>query len=197
MNDVLSQRDYVLILDKSGSMGTADCNGKSRWAAAQESTEALARKCAEFDADGIDVYVFANAFKKYPNTTPDSVSRIFKENEPMGSTDLYSVLKDALDGYFVAKAKPVTILVVTDGEPNDKVSVSDLIINTSKRLEKDEEVAISFIQIGKDVLARDWLKSMDDDLTAKGAKFDIVDAITFDAMENMTITEVLLNAIND
>jgi uncharacterized protein YegL len=136
MNNVLSQRDYVLILDKSGSMGTA-------------------------------------------------------------GTDLYSVLKDAINCYFVSKTKPVTILVVTDGEPNDKGAVSNLIIDTSKRLEKDEEVAISFIQIGKDVLARDWLKSMDDDLTAKGDKFDIVDAITFDAMENMTISEVLLNAIND
>ena len=56
------QRDYVLLIDKSGSMATTDCNGKSRWEAMQESTLAFASKAATLDPDGIDVVFFNNAF---------------------------------------------------------------------------------------------------------------------------------------
>jgi hypothetical protein len=34
-------------------------------------------------------------------------------------------------------------------------------------------------------------------LQSAGAKFDIVDTVTIDDMEDMTLTEVLLNAIVD
>ncbi len=56
---MLQERDYTLIIDKSGSMATPDQKGgRSRWVAAQESTFALANKCEQFDPDGITVYVF-------------------------------------------------------------------------------------------------------------------------------------------
>lgn len=196
-NEILAKRDYVLIIDKSGSMSRPDVNGKSRWESAKESAVALARKCAQFDADGIDLYVFSGNFKKYSNTTPDKVEQIFNENDPMGSTALHLVLQDALSCYFTNKAKPVTILVLTDGEPDDRAAVSKVIIDSSKKMDSDEEVAISFIQVGKDPSARAFLKSLDDDLQQNGAKFDIVDTVTFDEMDNMTLNEVLLNAIND
>jgi hypothetical protein len=38
---------------------------------------------------------------------------------------------------------------------------------------------------------------LDDELQSAGAKFDIVDTVTMDDMEGMTLTEVLLNAIID
>jgi hypothetical protein len=41
------------------------------------------------------------------------------------------------------------------------------------------------------------LKILDDELQSAGAKFDICDTITMDDMEDMSLSEVLLNAIND
>jgi hypothetical protein len=41
------------------------------------------------------------------------------------------------------------------------------------------------------------LLALDDRLESAGAKFDIVDTVTIDDMEGMTLTEVLLNAITD
>jgi hypothetical protein len=38
---------------------------------------------------------------------------------------------------------------------------------------------------------------LDEQLQGLGAKFDIVDTVTFDDMENLTLAEVLLNAIVD
>ncbi|BCL38495.1 vWA domain-containing protein [Nostoc sp. MS1] len=201
---MLENRDYTLIIDKSGSMATPDQKGgRNRWVTAQESTLALASKCEQFDPDGITVYVFSGRFKRYENVTSAKVTQIFQENDPSGTTDLAAVLKHATDDYFQRKAagknKPSgeTILVVTDGEPDDRKAVMRLIIEVSRRLDKDEELAISFIQVGTDAQATRFLKALDDDLQGAGAKFDICDTITMEDMEDLSLSEVLLNAIND
>ncbi len=201
---ITEDRDYTLIIDKSGSMSSGDQpSGKTRWEAAQESTMALARKCEQIDPDGITVYLFSGRFRRYDNVTSDKVTQIYQENEPMGRTDLASVLQDALDNYFQRKAagqaKPngETILVITDGEPDDRKAVMRLIIDASRKIDRDEELAISLIQVGNDRTATQFLKALDDQLQGAGAKFDIVDTVTIEDMEEMTLAEVLLNAIND
>lgn len=200
----MEDRDYTLIIDKSGSMSTPDqAGGRSRWETAQESTLALARKCEQFDPDGITVYLFSSRFKRYENVTSSKVAQIFQENDPAGTTDLASVVKAATDGYFQrkaagqAKAGGETILVITDGEPDDRKAVMRNIIEASRQMERDEELAISIVQVGSDATASRFLKALDDDLQGAGAKFDICDTITLDDMADMTLAEVLLNAIND
>lgn len=200
----MKDRDYTLILDKSGSMSTADMpGGKSRWAYAEESTLALARKCEQLDPDGITVYMFSSRFRRYDDVTADKVSQIFLENDPVGTTNLASVLQDATNQYFQRKAagttKPEgeTILVVTDGEPDDRRAVMETIINASRRMDSDEELAISFIQVGNDAGATKFLQALDGQLTDVGAKFDICDTITIDDMADMSLAEVLMNAIAD
>lgn len=201
---MVENRDYTLIIDKSGSMATPDQKGgKSRWVAAQESTLAVASKCEQFDPDGITIYLFSGRFKRYENVTASKVTQIFRENDPSGSTDLAAVLKHATDNYFERKAagqtKPngETILVVTDGEPDDRKAVMKVIIEASRHMDRDEELAISFIQVGTDSQATKFLKILDDELQGAGAKFDICDTITIDDMEDYSLSEVLLNAIND
>jgi uncharacterized protein with von Willebrand factor type A (vWA) domain len=201
---MLENRDYTLIIDKSGSMATTDQKGnQSRWQVAQESTFALASKCEQYDPDGITVYLFSGKFKRYENATSSKVTQIFRENDPSGSTDLAAVLKHATDDYFQRKAAKQTklngetILVITDGEPDDRKSVMKVIIEASQRLDRDEELAISFIQVGNDLQATRFLKALDDDLQSAGAKFDICDTILMTDMEDMSLSEVLLNAIVD
>ncbi|HIK10588.1 MAG TPA: VWA domain-containing protein [Oscillatoriaceae cyanobacterium M33_DOE_052] len=201
---ILQGRDYTVIIDKSGSMSTPDQrNGRSRWQESQEATLALARKCDEFDPDGITIYLFSGRFKRYDNVTASKVEQIFQENDPMGSTNLAGVLEDALNNYFqrkaVGQAKPAgeTFLVITDGEPDDRKAVMKVIIEASRKIDRDEELAISFIQVGQDPQARRFLKVLDDELQSAGAKFDIVDTRTIDEMEDMTLAEVLVMAISD
>jgi uncharacterized protein with von Willebrand factor type A (vWA) domain len=202
--DMASNRDYTLIIDKSGSMSTPDQpGGRSRWEIAQESTLALARKCEQFDPDGITVYVFSGKFKRYEDVTTEKVTQIFMENDPAGTTNLASVLQDTLNNYFqrktagTTKTNGETILVVTDGEPDDRRAVFEVIITATRQMERDEELAISFIQVGKDALATKFLKALDDQLQGAGAKFDICDTITLDDMEDMSLADILMNAIAD
>jgi uncharacterized protein with von Willebrand factor type A (vWA) domain len=201
---MLENRDYTLIIDKSGSMSTKDKpGGSSRWQIMQESALALAHKCEELDPDGITFYLFSGKFKRYDNVTAAKVTTIFQENDPSGRTDLASVLKDAIDNYFQRKSSERSatngemILVVTDGEPDDRKAVVKVIIDATQKLDRDEELAISFVQVGTDATATAFLKILDDDLGKAGAKFDIVDTITMDDMEDLTLKEVLLSAIND
>jgi len=201
---MLENRDYTLIIDKSGSMSTPDqAGGKSRWSAAQESTLALARKCEQFDPDGITIYLFSGSFIFFDTVTAEKVGQIFQENDPSGTTDLAGVLKSATDDYFSRKAKGETkpegeiILVITDGEPDDRKAVMKVIIEASRKMERDEELSISLIQVGGDSSATKFLKALDDELQGAGAKFDMVDTITLEDMEGFTLTEILMNAISD
>jgi len=201
---MVNERDYTLIIDKSGSMSTPDqAGGRSRWQIMQESTLALARKCEQLDPDGMTVYLFSGKFKRYDDVTSDKIAQIFMENDPAGTTNLAAVLKDATDNYFKRKAagqtKPngETILVVTDGEPDDRKAVFEVVINASRQMEKDEELAISIVQVGSDAQATKFLKALDDQMESIGAKFDICDTVTLDDMEDMTLAEILTNAITD
>ncbi|WP_204104219.1 MULTISPECIES: VWA domain-containing protein [Spirulina sp. CCY15215] len=201
---MLEARDYTLIIDRSASMSQCDRpDGKSRWQIMREATFALAQKCEEFDPDGITVYIFSGRFQRYDNVTADLVDRIFSENHPSGHTGLSGALEHALHNYFERKSQGIAqpngeiFLVVTDGTFRDREAVARVIINASSQIEKDEELGISFIQVGSDRQVTDFLQWLDDDLLRAGAMFDIVDTITLDRMETMTLTEVLMNAIVD
>lgn len=201
----LKNRDYVLVIDRSGSMTGVDThNGKSRWSNAQESTLALAQKLNEYDPDGITVYAFNDKFKKWPNTTPSTVDGIWREVEPGGGTTLAPVLRDIFNDYLARKAKGQTkangeiALVVTDGEPSDRDEVAKEIVKFTKSLDNgDGEYGISFIQVGRDAGAASFLKKLDDDLVSQGAKFDIVDTKTMEDMNDMPLVDVLVAALTD
>jgi hypothetical protein len=201
---IVGNRDYTIMIDKSGSMYESDqLSGKTRWEAAQESTLALAKECEKIDPDGITVYLFSGRFRRYDNVTADKVTQIYQEHDPMGRSYLAEVLQDALDNYFQRKAagqtkeNGETILVITDGEPDDRKAVMRVIIDAANRIDQNDELAISFIQAGRNKKATQFLKALDDQLEQVGAKFDIVDTVTIDDMGNMTLAEVLLNAIID
>jgi uncharacterized protein with von Willebrand factor type A (vWA) domain len=200
----LKDRDYTLIIDKSGSMSTPDQRGnRTRWQEAQESTLALARKCEQFDPDGITVYLFSGRFRRYENVTSSKVEQIFLENDPAGTTNLAGVLLDATESYFKRKAagqtKPQgeTILVITDGEPDDRRAVMEVIVDASRKMERDEELGISIIQVGSDAGATKFLKALDDQMQGVGAKFDICDTLTIDDMGDMSLADVLSSAVAD
>jgi hypothetical protein len=83
------------------------------------------------------------------------------------------------------------------GELFREIETGKEIIKAAGQIEADSELAISFIQVGKDRTARDFLSKLDDDLTKAGAKFDIVDTVTMDDLDDKPLEEVLFNAIMD
>ena len=192
MQKDLTKYDFVIAIDKSGSMSQPGTRNMSRWKEAQETVLALATKASEFDDDGITVIPFARTFKVYDNVTSAKVSQIFQENEPNGGTDTAGLLRLVFERYNVSKSKPVILIVITDGEPDDRDAVKDVIKKFALTLNSDDDFGILFLQIGDDKNATLFLKQLDNDLDAK---FDIVATKTADELENMTMTEAFILAL--
>lgn len=197
----LKNYDFIFAIDKSGSMSTRDVGGKSRWQAMKEGCQALVNKITEWDPDGIEVLLFDNQVRRYDNVANSAkIDEIWNERDPGGGTDTELVLRSAADIHFSRKGQGragTIVLVATDGESSNPQKVIDEIISISKRLDKDEELAFSFVQVGNDPGATAFLKLLDDNLVSKGAKFDIVDTKTFDEVGNLPMNEVLIQALTD
>lgn len=193
---VLSEFDFIVLLDGSGSMTQTDCpRGQTRWQTAQETISAIARALGELDSDGIDVVTFAGAkVESFVGVTADTVAQIFTGN-PMGSTPLAQALQAGIE--LAGKSdKKDFILVLTDGVPDDEGAAREVILAQANRQESDDDLTILFVQVGKDTNATKYLQALDDQLV--GAKFDIVDVKTVEEVEAFaSVTDLIIAAIND
>lgn len=190
----LSEYDFVVVVDKSGSMGEP-WKGSTRWDAMQESVMSFVRDLEKLDSDGIDVVQLGGDCKHYAGVTSQNVREMFATMQPRGGTPLAQALEVALR--LAGKSdKKDFIVVFTDGVPDDKAAAADVIRRASNKLETDDALTILFVQVGDDASATSYLKSLDDDL--KGCKFDIVDAKTIEQAEAFATTaDLIMAAIND
>lgn len=200
----LKKYDFIVLVDKSGSMSTPDCpGGKSRWDYAQENVLAIARECQKYDDNGITVGTFANKLKLYENVTDGSgmLEKIFSENQPGGSTDTAGAVSHVIQEYLDSKgsdtSKPIICVVITDGVPDSEGDLVKVIVNATKKIDSREEIGLEFVQIGKDPHAHDFLDRLDNHLTAEGAKLDIVNTVTADDLGDKLISDVLIASLTE
>jgi hypothetical protein len=154
-----------------------------RWYHAQKAVTQLAPAICECDPNGATIYFFSDEettpFLKHDNVKdPKDVEKIFHNIEPNGGTDLYGILKKAIDHHWEQwkkHKKPETILVITDGQPDSEDKVFDLLVHTANSLDDSKQLSITFIQIGSSESAHWFLKKLDNGLKKRGAKHDIVD----------------------
>lgn len=189
---VLSEYDFIVCLDASGSMGTEDMGGgKSRWNYMRESVESFARDLSKYDSDGIDIVTFGGTVATWAGVTHDKVRDVFASRSPRGSTPLAEALVQALA--LAGKSdKKDFIIVFTDGVPDDKKAAADVIRKQSNSQKNDDDCTILFVQVGNDQEATRYLTQLDDDLT--GCKFDIVDKKTMAEAEAFPSTAALVLA---
>lgn len=194
---MLSEFDFIAVIDASGSMGETDmAGGKSRWEYMQETATAFCRDLGKLDSDGIDVVLFGGAnIQSFQGVTADKVKDIFAGRSPRGGTPLAEALTAALA--LAGKSdKKDFIIVFTDGVPDDKAAAANVIRQAANASETDDALTILFVQVGRDAQATAYLRALDDDL--QGAKFDIVDAKTMDEAEAFATTaDLIVAAIND
>lgn len=202
--DQLKGYDFIVLVDKSGSMSTADCpGGKSRWDYAQENVLAIARECQKYDDNGITVGIFANKLKLYENVTDGAgmLEKIFKENQPGGTTDtagaLQAIIKEYLDSKGKEGSKPIVCIVITDGIPDDESALVKVIVDATKKISTREEIGLEFVQIGKDEHAHAFLTRLDNNLEKEGAALDIVNTVTSDDLGDKLISDVLIASLTE
>ncbi|MGK7938899.1 MAG: hypothetical protein AB4062_01815 [Crocosphaera sp.] len=201
---LLQQRDYTLIIDKSEKMSIASTlSQKTVWSIIKDTTIAIADECEKFDFDGLTFYLYADDFQRYNGLSKEEIEKILSQTELSGVAQLFEVLNDALNQYFsrrslgYSKPQGETFIVITASYPVDEKKVEQIIIEASKQMNFEEELGISFIQIGADPELGKFLQKLDDDLVSMGAKFDICDTITIEKIDRSLLASVLLNALID
>lgn len=201
----LQTRDYTLILDKSGSMGAHfdTPNKASRWNYLKETTIAVAQKFHEVDTDGMTLILFSSNVLRKDSVKPDEVAAIFDGTEPTGGTDLARAINEAANNYFdrrtkgQAKSGGEYFMVMTDGEPDNQNAVAKAIVAISKKLNSANEMNFTFVQVGQDEKAKKYLQRLDDQLEKEGAKYDIVDTLTIEAIGSKNLTDVIMDAVTE
>lgn len=192
----LTEYDFIVVVDASGSMETEDVKGRSRWASVQETAEQFTRDLAKIDSDGIGLVVFSGAgIESHDGVNASKLAEVFASRRPRSSTPLAEALTDALK--LAGKSdKKDFIIVFTDGVPDDKEAAAKVLRDAANKQETDDALTILFVQVGHDAAATAYLRELDDNL--KGAKFDIVDAKTVEEAEQFATTaDLVLAAIND
>lgn len=193
--NVAGEYDHILLIDQSGSMGEPSTKfaGKNRWQELQETALAYARFIEKVDADGIDIILFNSQVKKFENSNGDQVKSLFENNWPSGTTNLAGALKAAFDKKF-STGKKTIVMAFTDGIPDSEADVKRIIEDAANKIEKDEDLAVQFVQIGDDRAASAYLQSLDDKLNTK---FDIVNTLTREEAEQLSPLQLIYQALND
>ena len=204
---LLENRDYCVILAKTPSENPEQSPlPTNRWQAVATSIVALASKCSEFDPDGITVYIAADSIKKHEQVKEEQIALLFHEFQETAhptTSSLAKALQTELDDYFTRKAAGQTkengeiIIVVADEEPKERQAVVKAIVNSTKKIDRDEELGIGFAQIGEHSLTQGFFSALDDDLQVAGAHFDIVDTKILDPIKLDQFVNFLMSIIHD
>ena len=190
-------RQFVLLVDESASMQTADCpDGATRWAFVEEVIGLVASKANEFDPDGIDVCFFGgNNPTLHEGVTPEKVSSIMPKSASAMSTKTGLALDKEFKRFFGSgNVQPTTFIVLTDGMASDRPMVENALKNAAKAAfdTGDSSVlGVGMWQIGRDPGAWSDLQHYDDGL----GEVDVVDATALDdVLANLGDIEVLMAA---
>ncbi len=201
----LNDHDIVLLIDKSGSMGSRDCPmpkgsaiksiftmvlagpaaaGCSRWDWCGIEAANLGKVTAAGSPQGLSVVLFESMYRIYPHVPWEDIPKIFRQNGPSGGTNLAAplnaVFKDYFDRRNMGRTKPLAIGIITDGCPDDKRLIIDEIIAASRATRYPKEVSITFFLIGShDPAGERFVWDLDHNLPSFGATYDIVNAVPF------------------
>jgi hypothetical protein len=207
-DNLLEDRDYTIIIARSDASRDPEHPWYEEWVEAQASLIDLAKKCQEFDSDGLTVYEASTPMWKYKNSNVGRLAQILQRQntEPDSANptaiNLAEPLKGALSDYFQLKTnakgkKGAIIVAVLDEKPENAAAVAEIIVSAANKIDKDEELGVSFIQIGDDLQTRKFLTDLDKNLQAQGAKFDIVDTKFWHEIKRSSVVQFLIGAIND
>lgn len=187
--------NFIFGVDVSASMAKDDCPGSmTRIEYLKEKVKLFASEASKWDTDGIDVVTFGSNITAYEKVTAEKAGELitgFKANEM--STDTAALIRKAWQMHKAGNYPQTVLFVATDGEPNDREAVKQVIIDITKEVKDEREFNISFLTVGKiSPSLQAFLTALDDDL--KEAKHDIVDV---KPLESVDFLSAFAGALND
>ncbi|KAF9256788.1 hypothetical protein L218DRAFT_880969 [Marasmius fiardii PR-910] len=185
-------------------------NSGGRWYQARDALAAVAEGSPRFDDDGVDLY-FLNSDRFQKNVrTRNEVVHLFNSVKPDGGTPTGTRLNHVLAEYIPLverrtrlqsssgiPAKPVSIIVITDGDATDDVET--VIVQAAKRLHlaqvPEHMLGIQFVQIGNDAEATLALQKLDRSLHTQYGIRDMVDTTPYNPLEPDLTDDVIFKIV--
>lgn len=178
----LALYDVVILADDSGSM-TFD---KERTDDLQFIITQVAEIATCFDKDGITLRTFKDTLSADNLTNVVKVQTEVNKMNYNGGTPMGNALRSYVLDPLVFKPaskqtlqKPVLVIVVTDGAPDNKYDVRNAVLNAKSTLSNTKygpkAVAFQFAQVGRDRQAQAWLGEIDTDADIG----DMIDATSY------------------
>lgn len=158
----------------------------TRWEKAVIGMNAMVSEVSKFDPDGVDVVCFPGSGGEggyehdiYRNIKDISgLEALVTAREPQGPCKMGQAMDVVLKEAF-SKDSSCSILVLTAGRPDDHEQLSKSLEDAAKKVNKNKDITVTFVQVGDDEWATKYLKYLDDRSTTNdaGEEVDIVDAI--------------------
>jgi len=177
----------------------------TRWEKAVMSLNSIVTTVAKIDPDGVDIVCFPGSggegglsYDIYRNIRDangleDLVTAVEPKGEcHMGAT-MDVVLKEAFARGF--DSTPTSVLVLTAGCPDDSEILTTTLEEAAKKVDKDSDLTVTFVQVGDDEGAEKYLAHLDTELTtisAGGEEIDIVDTVKDEDIQK-AVTELKEN----
>jgi len=166
-------------------------NPPTRWEKAVFALNGIVAQVTQIDHDGVEIVCFPGSngteggegYDIYRNVKDtNGLETLVTSTQPKGDCSMGAamdvVLKEAFERGF--DERPCSILVLTAGRPSDHQALSKSLAEAAKKVEKDADLTVTFVQVGDDEWAENYLKQLDTELTttsADGEHVDIVDTI--------------------
>lgn len=193
----LNQGDQFIIgLDISQSMATRDCGPNldvSRIAYTLETCEMLVAEASKYDPDGISFYPFGASVHAFRDLQPADIHTKLSNIQLEPATQTHLAIREAFKEHQDKKNEQTFLFIFTDGDPSDRNAVEKAIIDITNKVKDPMEFRIGFLLVGKTPSSlADWLADVDDNLTSRGAKYDIVKNMV---MEKTSFIEMITGAL--
>merc|ERR1711959_754996 len=150
------------------------------------------------DPDGVDIVCFGGEdevewYRNIKNTK--GLEEMVASKRPNGPCLMGSAMNEVLEHAFDSGEKdmtkrPVSVLVLTAGRPDDSDELDASLLKAVTRIGDTCEacpLSVTFVQIGNDKKAEEYLKHLDGHITAtsaaNGEMFDLVDTIKDDEIQ--------------
>lgn len=170
----------------------------SRWGWCRSQITDFSRYCGDRLRGGITLIPFNDSFEVHEHASEKDLEDVFSTIVPSGETDICTPLAEAISSHLDDpdhENKPVLIVVLTDGLPNQGGSLSKLISQATSALRNHKEMTITFLTIGQAPEGDELIEHLDNDLTNRGAKADIVSSMRFADLLQIGLKNALLKIV--
>lgn len=200
----LRDMKVVILLDRSNSMADmhAGVPGDiSKWMWCKEQIDNVYLATDRVVEGGFDIHLFSDRVDTRTGVTLFELRQVFDSAKPSGERkNIGAPLNSILSDYFSRRkpnSKPCIVVVITDGVENIGPPLQDVLIDASKKMTRQGEVIVTFLQIGESISAEELFDDLERNLVAKGAKYNMVVYKPFSELRNRGVLYEILTAAKE